>query len=127
MTDMISDAIAALRLETSTYPALVLIWMKIMAGSFFSGLIIAFWDRRALWIAAMAASTAALLVLVKIAYPDVSRSTAGAIIHLGLWPLCALAVWRPMVADHAVFILWRYWISVLVAVSLVLDLRHLLS
>ncbi len=124
---MIQEAIASLRLEAAAYPMAVQVWMKIMAVSFLSGLIIAWWDRRALWIAAMAAATAALLLLAKIAYPDVSRSTAGAIIHLGLWPVCALIIWRPVASGQMAFQFWRYWVSALITLSLVLDLRHLLA
>jgi len=127
MPDLITDAIATLRLEASGYTLAVQVWMKIMAASFFSGLIIAWWDRRALWIGAMAALTVLLLILAKIIYPDVTRATAGAVIHLVLWPLCVLGVWRSGPVRYSVFRWWRIWVSVIIAVSLVLDVGGLLG
>jgi len=127
MPEMIADAVASLRLETAGYPALVQVWMRVMAASFLLGVVVAWWDRRALWIAAMAVLTALLLILTRIALPDLARDTSGAIIHLVLWPLAAFGLWRTGVAGPLVFRLWRYWVTALIGVSLVLDLRILIG
>ena len=125
MPDQIAEAIAALRFEITTYPLAVQIWMRLMSISFLSGLAVAWWDRRALWIVAMAVVTALSIVALKITYPGLTRALIGAGVHVVVWPLAAYALWRGGAAGPAVFRYWRYWVSVLIAISLVLDIRAL--
>lgn len=126
MLEDFANAVAAQRQEAAHYPDWVRIWMKVMAVSFFAGLPIALWDRRALWIAGMAALTAAGLVLARVLWPEVARLDAGTVLHLVLWPPAAWAVWRGRVASGP-FLYWRYWVTLLIMVSLVLDLRNLIQ
>lgn len=127
MLEQFTDAFAILRAEAATYPMPVQIWMKVMFLSFFSGLIFAIWDRRALWIVAMAAATALGLILAKAQYPQVSREQAGVVIHLVVWPAALFALWRPRAAGPLPFKLWRYWVTGLIAISLLLDLKGLVG
>jgi len=125
MPEQIPEAIAALRLEITTYPFAVQVWMRLMSISFLSGLIVARWDRRALWVVAMAVVTALSIVVTKIMYPGLTRALIGAGVHVVVWPLAAFALWRGAAAGPAAFRFWRYWVSALIAVSLVLDVRTL--
>jgi predicted lysophospholipase L1 biosynthesis ABC-type transport system permease subunit len=127
LPELITEAITALRTEASAYPLPVQVWMKVMAASFFSGLILSWWDRRALWIVAMAAMTLGLLIAAKVIFPDLPRATSGAVIHLVLWPLGLVALWRSGRVERRVFVIWRYWISALVSVSLILDFKEILG
>ncbi|MCF6233986.1 MAG: hypothetical protein L3J36_12955 [Rhodobacteraceae bacterium] len=126
MFEQIAEAIAILRVEAAGYPTPVRAWMGVLALTFFSGLIITYWDRRALWGVAMAVVTISFLIFAKITFPEMPRSTAGAIIHLTAWPFCLIGLWRGGPGTYRIFNGWRLWVSTIAAVSLVLDLKSLL-
>ena len=68
------DAMTALQAEAAGYPAGVRVWMKLMAISFFSGLLFAPWRREALWVVLMAIATMVLLVVGKVIDPSAGMS-----------------------------------------------------
>ena len=128
----------ALQAEAGSYSDGVRIWMRIMAVSFFAGVLFAPWRREALWVVLMAVATFALLVIGKSLDPALSRSLLGSVVHLILWPAILWMIWSPGARgrreDHSqqsywrhVFMGWLIWVTVLVLISLVLDAKFLIS
>lgn len=127
MFEQISQAWASLGAEAAQYPDAVRLWMRVMAASFFSGALVAIWDRRALWAVAMALATICGLVVVRMVLPDIPRGHSGAAIHLLIWPLALWAIWSPPAGGHMIFRVWRISVSAIAGLSLALDLRVVLS
>ncbi|MDH4041328.1 MAG: hypothetical protein OEV88_11795 [Gammaproteobacteria bacterium] len=132
------DAMQALQVEAGSYPEGVRIWMRVMAVSFFAGIVFVPWRREAIWVVLMAIATLALLVAGKILNPDLSRSLLGSAIHLVLWPLVLWLLWSPGARDRRraqggqpfwrnTYLGWLVWVTALVSISLVLDAWYLLS
>lgn len=121
----VADAFTSLQAEAAAYPQPVQVWMRVMAGSFMSGLVVAIWDRRALWTVAMAVLTLGTLVGVRMVAPEVSRASAGALAHLVIWPVVLWRLWRPVASGGMVFGVWRSWVSTLIVMSLALDVLAL--
>lgn len=127
----VAEALNALRAEAGTYPEAVQIWMRVMAISYFAGIVFSVHNRRALWIVGAAAFTMAGLVAGKLFSPDLSRSTIGAVVHLVLWPAALYLLWRPGHRFYSsgwasrTYLIWAFWVSALMGISLVLDLKAL--
>ncbi len=132
------DAMTALQAEAAGYPAGVRVWMKLMAISFFSGLLFAPWRREALWVVLMAIATMVLLVVGKVIDPSISRSLLGSVIHLLTWPLVLWLLWSSGARDRRgavaaanswrrIYTTWLIWVSSLIVISLALDAKYLLG
>lgn len=131
MFDAVINAIAALQSEAAGYPDGVQIWMRVMALSFFCGIVFLPWKSEARWIVAVMALTAIGLVLAKILLPEVNRTAAGTVLHLALWPVALGAVWQKAARENRrrdapsalqwIYSAWLIWVSVLIVISLVLD------
>ena len=134
MFESVFEAITALRNEAAAYPDWVRVWMKIMSISFFAALVFGFFKRKALWIFAMMALTALGLIVSKIGWPTVPRSQAGAWIHLILWPTALWGLWHGQNSENGiltkidwVYTGWKFWVTGLIAISLVLDVREIIT
>ncbi|MBT5625948.1 MAG: hypothetical protein HOJ76_10170 [Proteobacteria bacterium] len=79
MFELFKDAFPALQSDAAAYSDGVRIWMRIMGLSFLSGIIFIGISRRSLWIVAMALLTMLSLVFGKVFFPEISRSTFGAV------------------------------------------------
>jgi predicted PurR-regulated permease PerM len=112
--------------------------MRVMAVSFFAGLLFAPWRREGLWVFLMALATLLLLILCKLVDPSLTRSLAGSVIHLVLWPIILWLLWYPGARERrrsqpssgvwpTLFQGWLAWVTLLIAISLVLDARYLLQ
>jgi hypothetical protein len=128
MLDLLKDALPALQADASTYSDGVRIWIRIMALSFFGGVIFTPVTRRAWWIVLMALLTLLSLIFGKVYFPEISRTDFGAVTHIILWPIALALLWRPGTIVRPrpkllarLFPIWRLWVSGLIAVSLVLD------
>ena len=132
------EAINALQAEAATYSQGVQVWMRIMAASYFAGIVFVPWRREALWIVLMAAFTFVLLVMGKMLEPTLTRLFLGSVVHLVLWPLILLLLWSPAArtqrrADDSrglwryVFLAWVVWVTALIVISLVFDAKFVLS
>lgn len=132
------DAMNALQAEAATYSQGVQVWMRIMAVSYFAGIVFVPWRREALWIVLMAAFTFVLLVIGKMLEPTLTRVFLGSVVHLILWPWILLLLWSPAAriqrrADDSqglwryVFPAWLIWVTALIVISLVFDAKYLLS
>tara|TARA_R110002072_G_scaffold101935_6_gene224466 strand:+ start:3047 stop:3511 length:465 start_codon:yes stop_codon:yes gene_type:complete len=132
------DAMNALQAEAATYSQGVQVWMRIMAASYFAGIVFVPWRREGLWIVLMAASTFVLLVMGKMLEPTLTRLFLGSVVHLVLWPLILLLLWSPAAriqrrADDSrglwryVFQAWLIWVTALIVISLVFDAKFVLS
>lgn len=132
------DAMNALQAEAATYSQGVQVWMRIMAVSYFAGIVFVPWRREALWIVLMAAFTFVLLVIGKMLEPTLTRVFLGSVVHLILWPWILLLLWSPAAriqrrADDSqglwryVFPAWLVWVTALIVISLVFDAKYLLS
>ena len=95
MFELFKDAFPALQSDAAAYSDGVRIWMRIMGLSFLSGIIFIGISRRSLWIVAMALLTMLSLVFGKVFFPEISRSTFGAVTHIVLWPVTLYLLWRP--------------------------------
>lgn len=131
------DAVNALQAETGNYSEGVRIWMRIMAVSYFSGIVFVPWRREAAWVVLMAVFTFVFLVIGKMLDPSLTRSFLGSVIHLILWPLTLLLLWSPGARNRrrdrlshefwrSVYSCWLVWVTALILISLVLDARFLL-
>ena len=127
-----------LQTEAGSYSDGVRAWMRVMAVSFFAGILFVPWRREALWVVLMAVATFALLVVSKSLNPDLSRSLLGSVIHLILWPLVLCVLWSPGARNRRranggqsyweyAFLGWLIWVTALILVSLVFDARFLVS
>lgn len=132
------DAMNALQAEAATYSQGLQVWMRIMAVSYFAGIVFVPWRREALWIVLMAAFTFVLLVIGKMLEPTLTRVFLGSVVHLILWPWILLLLWSPAAriqrrADDSqglwryVFPAWLVWVTALIVISLVFDAKYLLS
>ena len=129
--DGISEAIEVLGSEAAAYPYAVRVWMRVMAISFFSGVVFVPWNRGARWVVAVMVATALGLIVGKALLPELSRATIGAALHLSLWPVLLFLLWRPRARSQrseslskrfdTVYQGWLIWVSALIVVSLVLD------
>jgi hypothetical protein len=128
----------ALQAEAGSYSEGVRIWMRIMALSFFAGILFVPWRREALWVVLMAVATFVLLVVGKILDPALSRSLLGSVIHLVIWPVALWMLWSPAARGRRGALTqqssWRYvyqgwliWVTFIILISLVLDAKFLLS
>lgn len=133
MIETVTDAITALQTEAAAYPATVRTWMQVMAISFFAGIVFVPWRRGALWIVAAAAATWVALVFAKMLWPDLARADAGTVVHLVLWPVALVALWRAEALHWSLSLWtllyngWSIWVTALMLTSLVLDGRSLVS
>lgn len=136
MLDLIREAVTALQQETTTYPQGVQIWMKLMAGSFFTSILFVYSRIGARWILAALLLNILGLIIGKITFPDESRTVIGTYVHIIFWPAILLAVWRSVknlsfsreinsLVDWA-YILWLAWATLLMSISLVFDFRTLI-
>jgi hypothetical protein len=129
--DGLGEAIKMLQAEAAAYPQGVQIWMRVMAISFFSGVVFIPWHRGAQWVVLVMAITALGLIVGKMLSPESSRALIGTTLHLSLWPILLVLLWRPVARKRRsesikttfdkVYQGWLIWVSVLIVVSLVLD------
>jgi hypothetical protein len=134
--DGMREAIEILQSEASAYPYAVRIWMRVMAVSFFVGIVFTPWKRGARWVVSVMVVTAIGLIVGKALIPGLSREEIGTALHLSLWPIVLFVLWRPFARRERretvkksfdwVYQGWLVWVSVLIAVSLVLDFRAVL-
>jgi hypothetical protein len=85
------EAINALQAEAATYSQGVQVWMRIMAASYFAGIVFVPWRREALWIVLMAAFTFVLLVMGKMLEPTLTRLFLGSAVLESAWTAKALS------------------------------------
>jgi hypothetical protein len=132
------EAINALQAEAAAYSQGVQVWMRVMAASYFAGIVFVPWRREALWIVLMAAFTFVLLVMGKMLDPTLNRLFLGSVVHLVLWPLILLLLWSPAACIQRragasqgfwryVFPVWLVWVTALIVISLVFDAKFVLS
>ena len=135
---MVIDAINALREEAQHYSEFTLLWMRIMAISFFAGIIFAPWKISARFVVAIPVVTIVGLIIAKIVFPDVSRSTSGAVLHVIFWPLIYYGIWNfskrksgsirlPNTLAKKAYPIWFVWVTFLVVASLILDVKYLIQ
>ena len=135
MFDFIKEALPALQTDTAEYSTGVQIWIRVMAASFFGGIIFVGVSRRSLWIVGMALVTLSSLIVGKLLLPAFSRGDIGTVVHLVVWPVAVLLLWWPRAKSSAVhpsvmvrlFGYWKYWVTFLIAVSLMLDFKTLIG
>lgn len=108
-----------------------------MVISFFAGLFFVLRKLTARFIVAIPIVTIAGLIIAKIIFPDVSRSTSGALIHVIFWPLIYYGIWHYSKQSatnngsqgrliERVYSIWFMWVTALVVISLCLDVLYLL-
>ena len=127
MFDQFQELIYSLRAEAAVYPVSVQIWMKCLSISFIAGLVVAYWDKRAFWVAGMAIVTAMTLLAGKAMFPELSRTHIGSTAHLVIWPIAVFGLWRGLSPESRVFRYWRVWVSFLVGISLLLDAKTMVA
>ena len=135
MLDLVTNAVAALQAETSSYPQAVQVWMKVMGASFLASLVFIRSKTGARWIFAALILNIMGLVIGKMAFPDASRTAIGTYVHLLFWPAILWAVWacsrqlslsrQQNRAFDWIYIVWLGWASLLMSISLVFDIRTL--
>lgn len=129
----IADIYAALKADASGLSLGVQIWMKSIALSMLLGLVVAFVDRRALWIVLAMGLTILSLFVVKGLWPDIPRGQIGTWAHLVFWPIGLVGLWRGGRRDavrgwgERIARGWAYWVSGLMTISLVLDAMNAVS
>lgn len=137
MMYLVTDAVTALQAETASYPDAVQIWMKVMGASFLASLLFVRSKTGARWIFAALILNIMGLTIGKIIFPDASRTVIGTYVHLLFWPAILWAVWssakqlsfsrQQSRTFDWVYIAWLSWASLLISISLVLDVRTLVS
>lgn len=134
MHEELMEAISILTDEASAYSGGVRMWMRLMAASLFFSIIFVLHKGGARWVLAIAVITAMGMVIGKVIFPELPRATIGTTLHLVLWPFVLVALWRSserkIVVATKIDIahrFWRYWVSALVILSLLLDGRTMLS
>lgn len=137
MLHLITNAVTALQSETASYPQAVQVWMKVMGVSFLASVVFIRSRVGARWIFAALALNLMGLVVGKIAFPDASRTVIGTYVHILFWPAILWAVWRSARqlslsrqqngAVDWIYIAWLGWASLLMSISLVFDVRTLVS
>lgn len=135
MIEAFRDALMALQAEAATYPVGVRTWLNVMSISFFVGIVFVLYTRRAMWVVGIMILTAVVLILAKVGFPELTRSQIGTVSHLILWPFALLGLWRqeylrqtmPKSNVARLFKPWKYWVTILMTVSIFLDVRTLVS
>jgi len=137
MLDLFTNAVAALQAETTSYPHGVQIWMKVMGVSFLASVVFVRSRTGARWIFAALILNIMGLVLGKIAFPSESRTVIGTYVHILFWPAILWAVWisaRQLSFSRQqnrtfdwIYIIWLCWASLLMSISLIFDVRTLVS
>ena len=137
MLELVREAVLALQSETAAYPQAVQLWMKVMGLSFLASIVFVRWRVGARWILLALVLNILGLITGKIAFPEASRTVIGTYVHLLFWPAILWAVWRTLkfstlvrqesrVSDRA-YLAWLVWASLLMAISLVFDVRTLVT
>ena len=137
MLDLVTNAVAALQAETTAYSEPVQIWMKVMGASFLTSLVFVRSRAGARWIFAALILNIMGLVIGKIAFPEESRTVIGTYVHLLFWPAILWGVWgsarqlsfsrlQNRIFDW-IYIVWLGWASLLMSISLIFDVRALVS
>jgi hypothetical protein len=137
MLELVREAVLALQSETAAYPQAVQLWMKVMGLSFLASIVFVRWRVGARWILLALVLNILGLITGKIAFPEASRTVIGTYVHLLFWPAILWAVWRTLkfstlvrreshVSDWA-YLAWLVWASLLMAISLVFDVRTLVT
>lgn len=121
--------------DVAELPPQVQTWMIVMRVSFFSGIVFCLHRPAARWIVLAMALTALALFAGKGVWPTWELHELGGLTHLLLWPLALILAWRarkvstwinePAIVAMA-FQLWLYWASLLILISLVLDVMALI-
>lgn len=137
MLDAIRDAIAANQLDTRMYSDAVKAWMAVMGIALLSSVFFAPVRSGARWILSAALLNIAGLVLIRVAFPELDRTTIGTSIHLIYWTLVLVIIWRPSARAsrqkmqstpfHKIYGVWLVGVSAIMVTSLVLDLRTALG
>jgi hypothetical protein len=137
MFDLVTEAVAALQVETNSYPQNVQVWMKLMGVSFLASVVFVYSRVGARWILAALLVNLAGLVVGKMFNPDVSRTIIGTYVHLLFWPAILWAVWRSVARLSFpeqlkslfdwVYFVWLAWACLLLLISLVFDFGTLIS
>jgi len=135
MIEMISNVFLSLQSETAGYPQPILIWMRIMALSYLASLVFVYSRPGARWILAVFVTNVVGLVLGRILFPYASRAELGASTHLLFWPILLWCAWRPNIRPSFqpeanglfgwIYVVWLCWVSLLICISVVLDLKIL--
>ncbi|MBO6688816.1 MAG: hypothetical protein JJ931_09925 [Henriciella sp.] len=133
MLELIREAIAANQAEASTYSQAVRVWMRVMSVAFLASVVFAPWKAGARWILIAMLINIAGLVFVKVAMPELTRTTIGTTVHLLFWTLALFMIWRPGAretrrddfsgATGRLYQVWLVLASLIMATSLVLDAR----
>jgi len=134
MIETLAEAMSALQTETAAYPDGVRIWMRVMGLSLFISVLFTPWKSGARWVLVITIATAMGLIVGKVLFPEVTRDLIGQVLHLLLWPFALYALWRSLERSavvvskvDVVYRFWRYWVSAVISVSLVLDARGLVG
>jgi hypothetical protein len=135
--DMVTSAITALQAETTSYPDAVQVWMKVMGVSFLCSLVFVRSRAGARWILFALVLNLTGLVIGKMVFPDLSRTIIGTYVHILFWPAILWAVWisaRQLSFSRQqnrtfdwIYIIWLCWASLLMSISLIFDVRTLVS
>jgi hypothetical protein len=135
MLDLITEAVTALQVETSSYSGSVQIWMKVMGLSFLASLLFVYSKTAARWILAALILNILGLIVGKILFPELSRTVIGTYVHILFWPALLWAAGRsivPLILSQKVnvlfdwiYIVWLSWACLLLSISLVFDFRSL--
>lgn len=133
--DLILEAWKSLQGDTLQYSQGVLIWMRMMAVSFLASLIFVYSKPPARWILLALVLNVTGLICGKLLYPDANRALIGTYVHLIFWPGILIAIWRrpPILAwpkatvFDRIFIIWISWASLILSVSILLDIRSFVS
>lgn len=136
MWELTKEAAIALQSETASYPENVQIWMKLMGMSFLASVFFAYSKTGARWILLALVSNILGLIIGKVVFPDASRTVIGTGVHLLFWPPILWATWRSASALSFsqdmkgyldwVYIIWLFWASLLMSISLFFDFRTLI-
>ncbi|MAZ88498.1 MAG: hypothetical protein CL693_12725 [Cellvibrionaceae bacterium] len=134
--ELIQEAIFSLQQETLSYTAGVQLWMKTMALSFVASVLFVYWRVGARWILAGFLVNVIGLIVIRVMWPEFSRTSVGTVIHLLFWPWVLYGVWLSVKTDLLsqqrfraldwIYYIWLGWASVLMGISLVFDARNLL-
>lgn len=137
MLDAIRDAIAANQLDTRAYSDAVKAWMAVMGIALLSSVFFAPVRSGARWILSAAVLNIAGLILIRVAFPELDRTTIGTSIHLIYWTLVLAIIWRPTARAsrqnmqptlfQKIYGVWLVGVSAIMVTSLVLDLRTALG
>lgn len=137
MLDAIRDAIAANQLDTRAYSDAVKTWMAVMGIALLSSVFFAPVRSGARWILSAAVLNIAGLVLIRVAFPELDRTTIGTSIHLIYWTLVLVIILRPSARAgrqkmqptlfQKIYGVWLVGVSAIMVTSLVLDLRTALG